>query len=185
MSESIFEAAGHDSYVPTEAALGPWTDQALHGGPPTMLMAREIERFRSDARPRDAADVDARRSELAAMRRRVEQALERARPVSILIEEVPFGLTPADNEHAEQAIGRTRRLISTLALAVDFESHHAFELRKDFGVDMEAKPQVRPQHVVAAASPEPQARREFGCRGEAGQQHKQEHDDLNHSGSVA
>jgi len=48
VSESIFEAAGHDSYVPTEAALGPWTDQALHGGPPTMLMAREIERFRSD-----------------------------------------------------------------------------------------------------------------------------------------
>lgn len=48
MSESIFEPAGHDLYVPTEAALGPWTDQALHGGPPTMLMAREIERFESD-----------------------------------------------------------------------------------------------------------------------------------------
>jgi hypothetical protein len=41
--ESIFEPAG-DKFVPTEAALGPWTDQALHGGPPTMLMAREIER---------------------------------------------------------------------------------------------------------------------------------------------
>ena len=48
MSESIFEPAGHDLYVPTEAALGPWTDQALHGGPPAMLMAREIERFQSD-----------------------------------------------------------------------------------------------------------------------------------------
>jgi acyl-Coa thioesterase superfamily protein/acyl-CoA thioesterase superfamily protein len=45
MSESIFEPAGHDLYVPTEAALGPWTDKALHGGPPTMLLAREIERF--------------------------------------------------------------------------------------------------------------------------------------------
>ncbi len=48
VSESIFEPAGNDVYVPTEAALGPWTDQALHGGPPTMLMAREIERFQSD-----------------------------------------------------------------------------------------------------------------------------------------
>src|SRR5439155_1033866 len=32
----------------TEAALGPWTDQAMHGGPPAMLMARAIERFQSD-----------------------------------------------------------------------------------------------------------------------------------------
>jgi len=48
MSESIFEPAGNGLYVPTEAALGPWSDQALHGGPPTMLMAREIERFESD-----------------------------------------------------------------------------------------------------------------------------------------
>jgi hypothetical protein len=46
--ESIFEPVGHDLYVPTQAALGPWTDQSLHGGPPTMLMAREIERFQSD-----------------------------------------------------------------------------------------------------------------------------------------
>ena len=48
VSGSIFEPAGQDLYVPTEAALGPWTDQALHGGPPTMLMAREIERFQAD-----------------------------------------------------------------------------------------------------------------------------------------
>jgi hypothetical protein len=46
--ESIFEAVGNDLYVPTEAALGPWTDKALHGGPPTMLMAREVERFQPD-----------------------------------------------------------------------------------------------------------------------------------------
>jgi hypothetical protein len=46
--ESIFEPAGTDVYVATEAALGPWSDQALHGSPPTMLMAREIERFPAD-----------------------------------------------------------------------------------------------------------------------------------------
>ena len=48
MIESIFEPAGQDFFVPTEAALSPWSDQTLHGGPPTMLMAREIERFPYD-----------------------------------------------------------------------------------------------------------------------------------------
>jgi hypothetical protein len=44
MPESIFEPAGDGRYVPTSAALSPWSGQALHGGPPTMLMARGIER---------------------------------------------------------------------------------------------------------------------------------------------
>jgi acyl-CoA thioesterase len=48
LSESIFEPVGDDLYVPTEAALGPWTDKALHGAPPAMLMAREVERFQPD-----------------------------------------------------------------------------------------------------------------------------------------
>ena len=47
MASSIFEREG-DLYTPTEAALSPWSDQALHGGPPTMLLAREIERFPAD-----------------------------------------------------------------------------------------------------------------------------------------
>jgi hypothetical protein len=46
--QSIFQPAGPDLFVATEAALGPWSNQALHGGPPTMLMARAIERFPSD-----------------------------------------------------------------------------------------------------------------------------------------
>ena len=48
MSESIFEPAGEALYQPTEAALSPWSDQALHGSVPAMLMAREIERFPSE-----------------------------------------------------------------------------------------------------------------------------------------
>jgi Thioesterase-like superfamily len=48
MSDSIFEPVGDGHYLPTEAALSPWSDQALHGGPPTMLMAREIERVPAD-----------------------------------------------------------------------------------------------------------------------------------------
>lgn len=48
MPEWIFEPAGDGRYIATEAALGPWTDQAMHGSPPTMLMAREIEKFPSE-----------------------------------------------------------------------------------------------------------------------------------------
>lgn len=48
VAPSIFEVTGPDVYVPTEAALGPWTDQALHGGPPAMLLAREVERFQAE-----------------------------------------------------------------------------------------------------------------------------------------
>lgn len=48
MTDSIFEPAGQDRFIPTEAALGPWSDQSLHGSPPTMLMAREIERFQAE-----------------------------------------------------------------------------------------------------------------------------------------
>lgn len=44
---AIFERHG-TRYVPTEAALGPWTEDALHGGPPTMLLAYAIERFSAD-----------------------------------------------------------------------------------------------------------------------------------------
>ena len=34
--------------MPTDAALSPWSNQQLHGGPPAMLMAREIESFPSE-----------------------------------------------------------------------------------------------------------------------------------------
>src|SRR5260370_28750070 len=48
MSESIFEASEDGRFIPTEAALSRWTAQALHGSPPTMIMARAIERFESE-----------------------------------------------------------------------------------------------------------------------------------------
>lgn len=48
MSESIFEPLGDGRFVPTDAALGPWSEHALHGGPPAMLLAREIERHHSE-----------------------------------------------------------------------------------------------------------------------------------------
>ncbi|HSS60790.1 MAG TPA: acyl-CoA thioesterase domain-containing protein, partial [Candidatus Limnocylindrales bacterium] len=45
MPESIFEPLDGDRFIATEAALSPWSDQAMHGSPPTMLMARAIEAF--------------------------------------------------------------------------------------------------------------------------------------------
>jgi len=48
MSSAIFESAGEGLYRATEAALSPWSDQSLHGGPPTMLLAREVEFFPAD-----------------------------------------------------------------------------------------------------------------------------------------
>ena len=44
MPDSIFERDG-DAFVPTGAALSPWSDQQLHGGPPAMLLARAVEAF--------------------------------------------------------------------------------------------------------------------------------------------
>lgn len=48
MAISIFQPEG-ETYLPTEAALSPWSDAALHGSAPAMLLAREVERFPSDA----------------------------------------------------------------------------------------------------------------------------------------
>lgn len=40
----IFARDG-DAYVPTTHAVGPWDPQALHGGAPSALLAREVERL--------------------------------------------------------------------------------------------------------------------------------------------
>lgn len=47
MPASIFERDG-DLFVPTEASLSPWSDQAVHGSVPAMLLARELERIPSE-----------------------------------------------------------------------------------------------------------------------------------------
>ena len=47
MPDAIFVPDG-DRWVPTEAALSPWTAEGLHGSAPTMLLARELERMPAD-----------------------------------------------------------------------------------------------------------------------------------------
>ena len=49
---AFYEQVGADSYVATPATIGPWSDDAQHGGPPSALAARAIERHEPDERQR-------------------------------------------------------------------------------------------------------------------------------------
>ena len=45
---TFFEPAGPGRYLATEATAGPWSSAAQHGGPPSALAARELERHEPD-----------------------------------------------------------------------------------------------------------------------------------------
>lgn len=49
---AFYEQVGAGSYVATPATIGPWSADAQHGGPPSALAARAIERHEPDARQR-------------------------------------------------------------------------------------------------------------------------------------
>jgi hypothetical protein len=44
---ALFERDG-DRFIPTALARGPWSPDALHGGPPAALLARAIEQFAAE-----------------------------------------------------------------------------------------------------------------------------------------
>jgi Thioesterase-like superfamily len=46
--EVFFESAGPGAYRATPATAGPWSAQSQHGGPPSALAAREMERHQPD-----------------------------------------------------------------------------------------------------------------------------------------
>src|SRR4030042_5102042 len=48
MADALFHRDG-DLFVPPELARSPWTDQALHGGPPAALIARAMEGMDGEA----------------------------------------------------------------------------------------------------------------------------------------
>ena len=52
MESAFYEPAGQDSYVATAATVGPWALDAQHGGPPSALAARALERHEPDDRQR-------------------------------------------------------------------------------------------------------------------------------------
>lgn len=45
---SVLFVRDGEAFVPTPLACGPWSADALHGGAPAALLAREIERFEAD-----------------------------------------------------------------------------------------------------------------------------------------
>jgi hypothetical protein len=45
---TFFEPAGTDSFVATPATAGPWSAHSQHGGPPSALAARALERHEPD-----------------------------------------------------------------------------------------------------------------------------------------
>jgi hypothetical protein len=48
VQDSFFEPAGSGRYRSTSATAGPWSPDAQHGGPPSALAARELERHEPD-----------------------------------------------------------------------------------------------------------------------------------------
>ena len=52
VESAFYEPAGQDSYVATAATVGPWAADAQHGGPPSALAARALERHEPDVRQR-------------------------------------------------------------------------------------------------------------------------------------
>lgn len=57
MQDSFFEIAGPGRYRATSATAWPWSPNAQHGGPPSALAARELERHEPDEHMRLARVV--------------------------------------------------------------------------------------------------------------------------------
>ncbi len=52
MENAFYEPLGAGRFVATPATIGPWSADAQHGGPPSALAARAIERHEPDSRQR-------------------------------------------------------------------------------------------------------------------------------------
>ena len=51
MAASFFTHLGDDRFEPTEATVGPWSDQHMHGGPPSALLVHRSEQAAGTAAP--------------------------------------------------------------------------------------------------------------------------------------
>jgi hypothetical protein len=51
MVDSLFEPLGGDRFLPTSASVGPWSQEALHGGPVAALLAGAAEALLDDLHP--------------------------------------------------------------------------------------------------------------------------------------
>jgi len=116
MTEAIFERAG-DRFVPTQAAIGPWDPNALHGGPVAMLLARALESVEGG----EGMDV-------------VRITVELLKPVTV----TPLAIAG----HVERP-GRRVQLVGATVTSDGIELARARALRvrrADLGVDTPAEP---------------------------------------------
>jgi hypothetical protein len=51
MPDALFEAVAADVFLPTDASRGPWSPEALHGGPVAALLAGGVEPLLEDLHP--------------------------------------------------------------------------------------------------------------------------------------
>jgi acyl-CoA thioesterase superfamily protein/acyl-Coa thioesterase superfamily protein len=52
VDSAFYEPSGQDTHVATASTAGPWSSDAQHGGPPSALAARALERYQQDDRQR-------------------------------------------------------------------------------------------------------------------------------------
>lgn len=102
MSDALFVPDG-SRFVPTELCRGPWSPNAQHGGPPSALLARAVERHEN------GADMQV-----------VRLTIELLRPVP---------LTPVTVTSRFTRAGRKVQLIEASLLAGDIEVARAHGLR--------------------------------------------------------
>ncbi|MBM3695072.1 MAG: thioesterase family protein [Actinobacteria bacterium] len=76
MPDALFHRDG-DLFLPTEAARSPWSERALHGGPPGALIARAIEAMEGDRWWVVRLTIDIM-AEIPVVPLRVETGLERS-----------------------------------------------------------------------------------------------------------
>lgn len=128
MSASIFEPVEDGRFQATEAALSPWSDQTLHGGPPTMLMAREIERFPTE-RPMFITRL----------------TVELMRPI---------GRTPLAVSARMIRPGRKVQLLEASLWSGELEVARATALRiREFEIDVPETPEAPPHEPPEAVEP--------------------------------
>lgn len=119
-------------FRPTRLSSGPWSPEALHGGPPAALLARSVEEFENDGRfmvtrvtvellkpvPFERLEIETRFERpggnvqiVEATLRTEERAVARARGLRIRKEEIalPDGVSPPGPSHPGPSEGRPRQ----------------------------------------------------------------------------
>jgi hypothetical protein len=115
----------------------------------------QIERFRSDTRTSDAADVDPPGTESQQGIGSLEDPLKRPGPRRVLIEEKTLRLTSTTDENAIKTGGLSGNFVAPFTLTVDVELHVSLQFGEDLGVDFQMLPEAGRKDEILAFPPNP------------------------------